>query len=135
MEESKALHKLGEAIDLVGMIEEIISPSTIDKMNPSALSGVRITLRNVREMIQNSHSTLSSELVARSRATVTSDSQSASTPEHSVRSPRNYSSPAVEVGDSANSLRTSAAAHSPVSITRRELKASLEKLVDREQAR
>ena len=68
MDQSKALHKLLEAADLVGMIEDLTNPSKVDSFTPASWSGMRITLRSVREQLLETHRSLSRDLVSRSRA-------------------------------------------------------------------
>lgn len=61
MDHSAALHKLMEAAALVGMVEELANPGTFERLSPSSLSGLRITLRNIRESIVASHDALTEE--------------------------------------------------------------------------
>lgn len=67
MEQSKALNKLSESADLVGMVEELMSPAVLQQLSPSAISGLRVTLRTVREQILTSHDALAHAHVERSR--------------------------------------------------------------------
>lgn len=61
MDHSAALHKLMEAAALVGMVEELANPGTFERLSPSSLSGLRITLRTIRESIVASHDALTGE--------------------------------------------------------------------------
>ena len=131
MEESKALHKLSEVTDLVALVEEMINPSTADRLSPSAWSGIRITLRNVRESIQQSHSTLSGELLARARATAGTQAV------HTAPAPQPHVTPLAQQVAVESSVNVSPVSASPsmteaqrIQITRRDLKASLEKIID-----
>ena len=67
MDQSKALQRLTEAADLVGMIEELLRVSQSEKLSGSAVSGMRTTLRNARESILASHDLFAGDLVARTR--------------------------------------------------------------------
>lgn len=61
MEGSRALMKLLEAADLLGMVEEIGIGSG-GEMSPLTRAGIRITLKNVRESLLASHDALVEEL-------------------------------------------------------------------------
>ena len=138
MEESKALHKLLEIADLVGMVEEMMSPASSERLSPASWSGMRITLRNVRDMVQASHATLAGDLVNRSRAALQASNPAAqSMPvavEHSTRS-------LASEERAANSVRSESpmiarpvngtSDSSKIQMTRRDLKASLEKVIER----
>lgn len=67
MDQSKALHKLLEAADLIGMVEDLTEPKRIENLSAASWTGMRITLRTVREAILASHNTLAKDLVERSR--------------------------------------------------------------------
>lgn len=127
MEESKALHKLTEAIDLVGMIEELLSPHNTEKLSGPAWSGIRITLRNIRETMQASHGTLTNELVQRSRNNVgpitVSQQNGAGSEKESplLNDARTMISAAPTAMNEGNKIQ----------MTRRDLKASLERFIDR----
>ena len=68
MEQSKALQSLLESADLMKMLEDIIASGTIDRLSPSSLSGMRLTLKSVREQVLSSHDSLASEMISRSKA-------------------------------------------------------------------
>lgn len=143
MEESKALHKLVEAQDLVGMIETMLSPEMTEKLPPSAWSGVRITLRTIREMIGTSHASMANDFVQRSKNALVSSSTASSAAmvtgdrafrQENLRStdatkvdPARAESPIVQSSTtmSADNIRANPG------LSRRDLKASLERLVDR----
>jgi hypothetical protein len=55
MDQTKALVKLIESADLIRMLEDLTNPNLTGQLSPAALSGVRVTLRNVRESIVNCH--------------------------------------------------------------------------------
>ena len=67
MEQTKALQGLMESADLVKMIEDITSPGILERLTASSFSGVRITLRSIRESILSSHDILAADLISRSR--------------------------------------------------------------------
>lgn len=127
MEESKALHRLIEAADLVGMVEDLLNPNTADKLSASAWSGLRITLRNIRESIQTSHSALAADLVQRSRASLGGSNgngivDTAEQATHfSMKAEAKSLSAQAPVMTDGNKIQ----------MTRRDLKASLEKFIDR----
>lgn len=68
MDQSKALQRLTESADLVGMVEELVRASQGDKLSPATFSGMRITLRNIREAILSSHDVLAGQFISRTRA-------------------------------------------------------------------
>ena len=59
MEHKKALIKLSESADLLRMLEDLTNPALNVQLSPAAFGGLRITLRNVRDTILNSHDVLS----------------------------------------------------------------------------
>jgi|GEM_PF-5602525 len=123
MEESKALNRLIEAQDLVGMIEDLLSPATLERLSSSSWSGVRITLKNIKEIIQSSHSALAADLVHRSRALVGSGNGAVvSSPGESQARPENHP-PGFTMSATNEPPR--------IQMTRKDLKASLEKLIER----
>ena len=67
MDQSKALQKLTEAADLVGMVEDLVRTSQSERISAATTSGMRITLRNIREAILTSHDVFAGELVTRTR--------------------------------------------------------------------
>jgi len=109
MDQSKALNTLLEAVDLVGMIEDLTDPARSETLSPSIRSGMRITLRNVREAIIASHKIFAAELVNRSRASAGNTNAGQNLPQDSA--------PA-----SANAGQAQ--------FTRRSLKANLERVVE-----
>ncbi|MFM1848897.1 MAG: hypothetical protein RL417_2371 [Pseudomonadota bacterium] len=61
MEETRALLRLLEAADLIGMVEEL-SAHPRGELSPIARAGLRVTLKNVRESILASHDSLAQGL-------------------------------------------------------------------------
>lgn len=68
MDQNTALHKLLEAADLAKMIEELVAPGSLERLSPASVSGVRVTLRTLRESMLACHDLLAGDLVARARA-------------------------------------------------------------------
>lgn len=75
MEQTKALQGLMESADLVKMLEDIIGVGAIDRLSPASLSGMRITLKGVRETILTSHDALASDMIKRSQVVGTNANQ------------------------------------------------------------
>jgi len=67
MDQSKALHRLREAADLVGMVEDLLDPARTDSLSASSWAGIRVTLRGIRESMVDSHTVLTKDLVSRAR--------------------------------------------------------------------
>lgn len=65
--ERSALKKLMETADLIGMVEDLMKPGTIEKISPATFSGIRLTLSSVRENILQSHDKLASDIITRAR--------------------------------------------------------------------
>ena len=104
MEQSKALSRMLEAADLVTMLEDLTAAASGSKLSPASMSGMRLTLRNIREAILASHDTFASSLVSLSRVAtenMQSDEQESDT-------------------DSTQAI-----------IKRKDLRASLEKFIDK----
>ena len=114
MEEAKALQKLIEAGDLVRMVEDLLKPGVLEKLSASSLSGVRITLKSVREGIILSHDALASDLVVRAKT----GAESVNIEQAAYLSTES---------DSGLSLSGSQSGQ----LTRGDLRAALEKVVDR----
>jgi hypothetical protein len=114
MEESKSLARLGEAADLLILLEDILNPSSIERLSPSAWSGLRLTLKNARSMLQESQTSLSKDFVARARNGVVQVSQAIKE---------------IPVQEQDQSIPLSADSAKAL-ITRRDLKASLEKFIE-----
>ena len=66
MDRSRALNELSEAADLMRMVEELMSGNP-EKV-AQCINGIRVTVRNAREAIVESHDALARELVAALRA-------------------------------------------------------------------
>ena len=121
MEESKAINKLGEIADLVGMVEDMLNPQTQERLSQFAWSGIRITLRNIREQLQTSQSALAAEVLARARVSTTNSANAAGG--------HNASAQAL-----AQSRAAAPQSETPrTQILRRDLRAQLEKVMDSSQ--
>lgn len=135
MDQSKALHQLTEAADLITMLESLTNPASLDSATQLPWGGLRITLRNVREMILGSHDTLAADLVARARARMETQASHSS-------SSANGTSAANADNQSESALTARSATVSPVRSTtiienqgikmqRKDLRAHLERFVER----
>ena len=133
MEESRALSKLSEATDLLVLLEDILNPTSVERLSAASWSGLRLTLRNARATLQESQSALSKEFVSRARNSQTNSSASASRVNESSSS-ETFTPGVINPSGSAASpllsqdINTSDA--SKVQITRRDLKATLEKFIE-----
>ncbi len=116
MDESKALHQLTESADLISMLEALSNVASADQIAPTSWAGFRVTLRNVRETILASHDSLASNLLQRAKARI-----DFSTDDQVSRSVHNGAS--AKNGNSAEAP--------PIKFERRDLKASLEKYVEK----
>lgn len=126
MDQSKALHQLTEAADLIGMLEAITAAGSNESMSSASWSGVRITLRNLRDMILKSHDTLAADLVARARAKLEQQGALASAANG------NGSQHAAADESAADRSKAMAAAEAQgIKMQRKDLRASLERLIDR----
>ncbi len=113
--DSQALRNISESADFIQMIEDLTNPANIDKITPAALSGMRLTLRNVRESLVDSYEQLSKGFVERSKS-------SASRPSNAASSQSNGAA-----------LKSSSSAGAPtpkVEFSRGDLKAALERYVE-----
>lgn len=147
MEQSNALHKLMEAADLVKMLEELTAPGRIERLSSSSLSGLRITLRNIRQSMIESHSTLTAQLVDRSPTQNAERPQANGAREATSQSAIQAQLPTQTAGLSANpnaalTSATAAGLGNPIAksvlsdsqrvqFARRDLRASIEKIVER----
>ncbi len=66
MEQSKTLNRLAESADLVKMVEDLLATDRIDRVQ-SILSGIKVTLRNVRETILDTHDAFARDVIARAK--------------------------------------------------------------------
>ena len=130
MEQSNALHKLTEAVDLIRMVEEITSPSSYDKLSASSLAGIRITLRTIRESVISSHDVLAESYVEAGRVpNINNSNGQAKTT--TIIAPEAGKVDSVNLLDNATSSRANLTDRPSMPFTRRDLRASLEKLSDR----
>lgn len=134
MEESRALSKLSEATDLLVLLEDILNPASVERLSSASWSGLRLTLRNARVTLQESQSALSKEFVSRARGAQglspsptnksVSDSNSSDSFTPSVISSVPSQLMNHDLGNGNGSEQ------SKVQITRRDLKATLEKFIE-----
>lgn len=117
METSKALNELKEAADLIGMVKEMTNPAIMDRLNPTSVAGIRITLRNIERSIRASHDALSGQMVAKARAEI------------------NAARPVAEIATAQARPATQPITRTQIitdnKLSREDLRASLEKFVER----
>ena len=122
MDQSNALHKLMEVADLIRMVEELTNPAAYEKLSSGTMSGMRITLRNARETILSSHDVLAGNMVQRAKVN------------YEAKSNQNNEVQLLDASpvDSASAARSGVLTDAQrAQLTRRDLRASLEKMVDR----
>lgn len=78
MDQNTALQKLLEIADLSRMVEDLVAPGNLERLAPASLSGIRVTLRAIRETTLACHDSLAGELSQRARPRVEADIQSVS---------------------------------------------------------
>jgi hypothetical protein len=113
MDQSKALQKLTEAADLVGMIEDLVRTSQSERLSGATVAGMRITLRNIREAVLSSHDVFAGDLVSRNRSRIETTVQ-----------------PSTTSGEGIVTAQDSTMLNDPgrVAIRRQSLRASLDKI-------
>lgn len=131
MEESKALSKLNDATDLLMLLEDILNPLSIERLSQASWSGVRLTLRNARATLQESQTALSKEFVARARSSQSINSSAISTvaPQSASSSASVVATPITEIV-STDDFSKNNSEQAKALITRRDLKATLEKFIE-----
>ena len=142
MEESRALSKLNEAADLLILLEDVLNPASMERLSQASWSGLRLTLKSARSILQESQVSLSREFVARARNSQTLSSASSTNIGNTAGTearPPEVISP-IQVTDIVNSTSLNGSTNSiydksnsdqsRVQITRRDLKASLEKFIE-----
>jgi hypothetical protein len=112
--QSQALHNIAEAADLIRMIEDLTNPTNLENLSSSSWSGMRITLRQVRESIMSSHGVLANDLISRSKATTGAQAQQATATQSS-----SSVAPAAAAKTSSNPA-----------YSRQDLKSSLERYIE-----
>lgn len=138
MDQSTALHRLLEAADLIKMVEDLTAAGTFEKLAPSSLSGVRITLRQVKDNILASHDTLAGGLVARARnQQIESQAANNTATPATTNSAANQAASPAETKSDLTSVKSEDGKSSVLAdpdrlpIRRRDLRSSLEQLVER----
>ena len=117
MDQNTALQKLLEIADLSKMVEDLVAPGNLERLAPASLSGIRVTLRAIREATLSCHDSLAGGLVPRIAPRLESEIQAPST-EASVRT----ESPAI--------VRPSAPIEQP-RMVKKDLRSSLGQLIER----
>jgi hypothetical protein len=132
MDQSKALQRLTESADLVGMIEELIRASQSERLSPATASGMRITLRNIRESILASHDVFANDLMSRTRGR--SELPTSAAPQSGDNAAASAGlqggSPDLSYGSSSGGMATGLSDPSRLGIRRQNLRASLEKIAE-----
>lgn len=65
MDQNLTTQKLLEAADLAKMVEELVSPGHLERLSPASLSGIRVTLRALRETMLTCHDAVAAEQLQR----------------------------------------------------------------------
>jgi hypothetical protein len=68
MVQREALKTLLEAADLISMVEDLFAPGVAEKLSAGSVSGMRLTLRGVRNAILEGHDILAADLVMKSKS-------------------------------------------------------------------
>lgn len=124
---SNALNKLLESADLIKMLEDLTSPGTL---SGSSIAGLRLTLKNVREAVLASHDALAENVVSRAKSAVSAEN--AATEAARTQAARPDSSESALKTEIITGARSPIISDSQrIQMTRRDLRASLEKMVDR----
>lgn len=135
MEQSKAINQLGEAADLLAMLESLYTSTAAGQNNSATSAGFRITLRNVREAVLNAHDTLAAGLIAKAKQEVESAGLSSGGAEAmpAAQQPQAVSSMPVQQQSASDSAtaRQYSANELNIRMQRRDLRATLEKFVER----
>lgn len=127
MDQSTALHKLLEAADLLGMLEDLTLSTSNGKLTPGSLAGIRITLRNVKESVLQSHDRLAEDIVNRAKARVDSQvpSQSSDMPRQTATMVRPQA-----VAENPIASRSTSVGGDAQRLTRNDIRASLERIIE-----
>ena len=125
MDQSAALHKLLESADLAKMLEELIAPGSLERLSPASISGLRVTLRSLRESMLTCHDLFAGDLVARARSRFESSS-----PQPKPAGIDLTSANPIARGDSPSIVRQALGQEQPKTI-KKDLRSSLEQIVER----
>ena len=120
MDRSRALNELSEAADLMRMVEELMAGNP-EKV-AQCINGIRVTVRNARQAIVESHDALARELVAALRARPTTQEASSRNESSSVA----QRSPLFSEDSSVSG--SNGAASTPA---KRDLRSAIDKFVER----
>ena len=142
MEESRALSKLNEATDLLILLEDVLNPAAIERLSQASWSGLRLTLRNARTTLQESQVSLTKEFVARARsgqvlngtsvASVSTENRASNIESQTLNATATVegASSGSIVNAGISNFDKNIAEQNRVQITRRDLKATLEKFIE-----
>ena len=67
MDESRALNKILECADLIAMLEDLSSAASRGALSASGISGIKITLRGIREQLLGSHDILAKTVMTKTQ--------------------------------------------------------------------
>lgn len=139
MDQSNALNRLLEAADLLKMVEDLTSPGGFERLSGSSVSGLRITIRNIRESVLASHDQLAGNFVNKAKVALETRSNG-ELAQQNTSSPNpitsQFSKALVDIAQRNEVVDRVTHNLSPsdpqrTQMTRRDLRASLEKMVDR----
>jgi hypothetical protein len=125
MDQNAALHKLLESADLAKMLEELIAPGSLERLSPASISGLRVTLRSLRDSMLACHDLFAGDLVARARNRYESNS-----PQTRPSGIDLTAGAPIARGDSPSIVRQALANEQPKTV-KKDLRSSLEQIVER----
>jgi hypothetical protein len=135
---NKALVRLLESADLVKMLEDLIAPSALGKLSPAVLSGVRVTLRNVREAMLSCHDSFAAEQTKAANRVLPIETLTLEKADESQEDARMHEASQNQLSDSLGSpiefaSKTSSTHYSQpaMPVRRNDLRSSLQKIVER----
>jgi hypothetical protein len=67
MAQKEALKTLLDAADLLSMVEDLFSPGVAENLSSASVSGMRLTLRGVKNAILEGHDVLATDLLMKAR--------------------------------------------------------------------
>lgn len=133
MDQHKALNALLESADLISMLEELANASSKNGFTTASIAGLRITLRNVREQILNSHDELAQTIIARAKSAeaITAPNRANQNLQSStIAQQRETLIVGGRAGEMNVASRSSANSNESSVIQRKDLRAAIEKVMD-----
>jgi len=125
MDQHKALNILLESADIISMLEELTNTASKNGLASSSIAGMRVTLRNLREQILASHDSLAQIALSRARNAENTMVQAAPAQQ------RDSIIVGGRAGDINGSARSSTASSEIAGLPRKDLRAAIEKVLDR----